>query len=308
MMFKNACRLICANFAEVWKILVYHLLSFAVCVGLLAIFYRNYFDYLNLASQKAGLSTIFETGTLYGSSFANALTIIVNFCVFFFQIMFTKNIGIGIFFCIIVFVVLPLLMNVGKVVMCELMYGYMSACQKQSFTATYLRTLPSSLAYSCVKVIYALPFNFLVLLGMWGLTRVNNSTFDFFMPFIFVLLSAILIAFKEILNAGWAPAKVVYNHNVFTSYTVGMRAVLRRGARVYSSFFIVYLLALILSMVLGLYSLIIILPIIPPFIHILEMVAFFSSQGMRFYVDNETILSPKRLEEVDKIEDAKYLI
>lgn len=38
------------------------------------------------------------------------------------------------------------------------------------------------------------------------------------------------------------------------------------------------------------------------------MVAFFSSQGMRFYVDGDTILSPKKLEEVDKIEDAKYLL
>ena len=87
-----------------------------------------------------------------------------------------------------------------------------------------------------------------------------------------------------------------------------MRAVFRRGARIFSTAFIIYLLALVLSMVLGLYALIIILPIISPLVHIFEITAFFSSQGMRFYVDNDTILSPKRLEEVDKIEDAKYII
>ena len=38
------------------------------------------------------------------------------------------------------------------------------------------------------------------------------------------------------------------------------------------------------------------------------MVAFFSSQGMRFYEDADTIISPKKLEEIDKIEDAKYLL
>lgn len=87
-----------------------------------------------------------------------------------------------------------------------------------------------------------------------------------------------------------------------------MRAVLRRGARVFSTSFIIFLLAIVLSVVLGLYAIIIILPLISPLLHIFEMVMFFSSQGMRFYVDNDTILSPKRLEEVDKIEDAKYLI
>lgn len=70
----------------------------------------------------------------------------------------------------------------------------------------------------------------------------------------------------------------------------------------------IFLLAIVLSVILGLYSIIIILPLISPLIHIFEMVMFFSSQGMRFYVDSDTILSPKRLEEVDKIEDAKYIL
>ena len=159
-----------------------------------------------------------------------------------------------------------------------------------------------------VKALYALPFNFIILLSMWGITRVNNNVFDHLLPFIFVIIAALLMAIKELFNAGWAPAKVVYDHNILSSYTIGMRAVLRRGARVYSSALIVYVLSVVLSMVLGLYAIIILLPVVPAFMHILEMVCFFSSQGMRFYVDNDTILSPKRLEEVDKIEDAKYII
>ncbi len=308
MMFKNSCKLLCANFAEVWKVLVYHILSIALCVGLLAVFYKDYIDFGTLASAKAGLKEVWESGTLYGATFAKALTVVANFIIFFFEFMFTKSVGIGIYFCVIIFILFPLLMNIGKVATCELMYGYMSACQKQSFTGTYLKTLRKSLAYSFVKVIYTLPINFLILLGLWGLTRVNNTTFDHFMPFAFVIISALLMAIKELLNAGWAPAKVVYDHNVFSSYTIGMRATMRRGARIFSTALIVYLLSIVLTMVLGLYSIIIILPIIPFFMHIFEMVAFFSSQGMRFYVDNDTILSPKKLEEVDKIEDAKYII
>jgi 1,4-dihydroxy-2-naphthoate octaprenyltransferase len=87
-----------------------------------------------------------------------------------------------------------------------------------------------------------------------------------------------------------------------------MRAGMRKGLTIFSTAFVIYLLAIVLSIILGIYSIIIILPIISPLLHIFEMVSFFSSQGMRYYVDNDTILSPKKLEEVDKLEDAKYIL
>ncbi len=307
MMFKNSVRLLCANFDKVWKLLVYHILSIGLVLALLCIFYNHYVDAGSFAYNESNLSGAFDSGTLYGSSLANGLTAVIDFVLIFFREIFS-NVGIGIYFCLISFILLPLLLNIGKYVTCEMMYGYMSSCQKQSFTGTYLKTLKNSLTYSIIKVFYCMPFNGLIVLSMWGLTRVDNAIFDYIMPFAFVIVPAILMAFKETFNAGWAPAKVVYNQNVFKSFMIGMRAVLRRGARVFSTAFVIFLLAIVLSVILGLYSIIIILPLISPLIHIFEMVMFFSSQGMRFYVDSDTILSPKRLEEVDKIEDAKYIL
>lgn len=309
MMFKNSCKLLSANFAEVWKLLVYHILSIGLCFGFLAIFHKDFITYFNIAYQDSGLSAVIGSGTLFGSgNIASALTMVADFVVIYLKVMFTTNAWLGVYFIFIIFYLLPVLMNIGKVVTCELIYGYMSACQKQSFTGTFLKTLKSSLAYSSIKVLYSIPFNILTLLSMWGLTRIQDSVFDYIMPFAFVIVPAIAMAFKETFNAGWAPAKVVYNHNIAKSYSIGMRAVLRRGTKVFSTAFVFYILAIVLSVVLGLYSIIIILPIISPLLHIFEMVSFFSSQGMRFYVDNDTILSPKKLEEVDKIEDAKYIL
>lgn len=309
MMFKNSFRLLCANFAEVWKLLVYHILSIGFCVGLLAIFHTEFIGYFNMAYAQSGLVDVFGSGTLFDSgNLALALTRVADFGLLYLKIMFTSAPWLGVYFLLIFFYVLPLLMNIGKIVTCELMYGYMSACQKQSFTGTFLKTLKTSLAYASIKVLYALPFNTLTILSMWGLTRVSSGAFNYIMPFAFVIVPAVFMAFKEVFNAGWAPAKVVYNHNIGKSYSIGMRAVLRRGDKVFSTAFIIYLLAIVISVVLGLYSIIIILPIISPLVHIFEMVCFFSNQGMRYYVDNDTILSPKKLEEVDKIEDAKYIL
>lgn len=308
MMFRNSLKLLCANFDKVWKLLVYQILSIAIYFALLCVFFNQYLDIITNAINQSGLASVTNTGIFLGSNLADGLTSAVDFVLIFFRDLFTTNVGYGIYFCILTFYFLPLLLNIGRVVMCEMLYGFMSSCQKQSFTGTFLKTLKTSLAYSSLKVLYAIPFNFLILLSMWALTRVDNYVFDYIMPFAFVIVPSLLMAFKETFNAGWAPAKVVYNQNIAKSFRIGMRAVLRRGARVFSTAFIIFLLAIVLSMVLGLYSIIIILPLVSPLVHIFEMVVFFSSQGMRFYVDTDTILSPKKLEEVDKIEDAKYII
>lgn len=307
MMFKNSVKLLCSNFDKVWKLLVFHILSFALCTALLCVFFDYYVSAWNAAFTDSTLNQMVESGTLYGSKLADGLTAAVDFIILFMQGVFA-NVGRGIYFVFILFILLPFLLNTGKIVICEMMYGYMSSCQKQSFTGTYLKTLRTSIVYSITKLFYSIPFNALIALSLWGLTRVQNNVFDYIMPLAIVLVPALLMAFKETFTAGWAPAQVVYNQNIFKSYAIGMRAVLRRGARVFSNAFVIFLLSLVLSVILGLYAIIIILPIISPFLHIFEMVMFFSSQGMRFYVDTDTIHTPKRLEEVDRIEDAKYII
>ncbi|MBO5394557.1 MAG: hypothetical protein J6A28_01460 [Clostridia bacterium] len=308
MTFKNSIKLLCANFTDAWKLLVYHIICIALCGGLLAIFAGQYIDFINIASAQVNLPGVFQSGTLYGASFPTALTTVVNFVLAFFSIMFVSNVGIGVFFCFIIFILLPFLFNVGKIVMCELSYGYMSACQKQSFTGTALKTLRLSLPYAAVKLVYSLPLNFIIALAVWGLTRIDFTGLEVLFPFVFVIAISLVCAFKQTVNAGWAPARVVYNSNIFKSYAIGVRAVARKVLATFSTALIIYLLAIVLSLVLGAYSIIIIVPIISPLLYIFEMTAFFQSQGMRFYVDGQTIFSPKKLEENDKIEDIKYLL
>lgn len=308
MMFKNSARLLCANFDKVWKLLVYHILCFALCFGLLAIFYDFFVSYIVSAWENAALSGVFANGTFYGYSVADVLHGLTHAVWGFFAGIFTANVGIGIYFCLIVFYLLPFLLNIGKYVVDEMMYGFMASAQKQSFTGTFLRTLGRSTQFASIKTLFAMPFNALIVASMFGLSVIQNDIFAYILPLAFAIIPALLFAFKQTFNAGWAPAMIVYDVNVFKAFSIGQRAILRRGARVFSTAFVIYLLAIVLSLILGVYAIIIILPIILPFSHIFEMTAFFSSQGMRFYVDLDTILTPKKLEEVDKIEKAKFIL
>lgn len=308
MMFKNSTKLLLANFDKVWKLLVYHILCFALCFGLLSVFYNFFAASIVSAWEEASLSGVFSSGTFYGYSVAGVLHGIVNAVIGFFITIFAENVWIGVYFCVIVFYLLPFLMNVGKYVVDEMLYGFMSSAQKQSFTGTFLRTLGKSTQFAAVKTLYALPFNALILLSMYGLSRIQNQVFDYIFPLALAVIPAIMFAFKQTFNAGWAPAMVVFDVGVAKAFMLGHRAILRRGARVFSTAFVICLLAIVLSLILGLYALIIILPIVLPFSDIFEMTAFFSSQGMRFYADYDTILTPKKLEEVDKIENAKFIL
>lgn len=307
MMFKNSIKLLCSNFNKVWKLLVYHILTIGICFGLLCVFGKAYSSSLTYAWGEANLDSYVQAGTLYGNSFFSALTSILNFVTIFFATIFT-NVGQGLYFCFVVFYILPFLFNIGKYVLLEMMYGYMSAGQKQSFTGCLLKTLPKSMAYASLKTLLALPFNALVVLGTWGLTRIESTFMVYLMPFLVVIIASLLMGVRQIFVGGWAPAKITYAHNIASSYGIGLRASFRRCATIFSSIFVIYLLTFVLTLVFGAYSLIVLLPLILPLVDIFEMVAFFSSQGMRFYVDSETIVSPKKLEEVDKIEDAKYIL
>lgn len=308
MMFKNSIKLLCANFDKVWKLLVFHILCYALCFGFLCVFYNLYTDSLILAWQNSKLTEVFKTGTFYGFTVSNVLAGIVNAIFFFFQSILTQNIFAGIYFCLIMFYLLPFLTNIGKYVTNEMMYGFMSSAQKQSFTGTLLRTLRKSCQFSAIKSLYSIPFNALIVFSIIGLAKIQNNIFDYVLPLALVIIPSILFAFKQTFSAGWSPAMIVFDVNVCKGYRLASRAILRRGARVFSTAFVIFLLAIVLSLILGIYAIIIILPIAFPLVDIFEMTAFFSSQGMRFYVDYDTILSPKKLEEVDKIEKAKYIL
>ncbi len=308
MMFKNTFRLFSSNFDKVWKTLVFQILSWGIVAALLAPFYGIISEAIKKAWVVSEIGANITNGTFYGVNVANALTSVCNMFIETIKLVFTTSVGAGVYSLIVIIFIHPILSNVRKYVNCEMLYGYMASSSKHGFTITLLRTLKRSLPYAALKSLYDIPFNALILASLLGLTYIENPAYGYAMPILIVIVPSICFAFKETFTAGWAPAMIVFDYNAAKAYPKGMKASLRRGLRVFSTAFVIYLLAFVLSMILGVYALIIILPVIFPLLDIFEMVMFFSSQGMRFYVDADTILTPKKLEEVDKIEDAKYLL
>ena len=92
------------------------------------------------------------------------------------------------------------------------------------------------------------------------------------------------------------------------SFKKGFKAISRRYFRVLSSIFVIIFFVGVVAIMFTTISLIALIPLASVAILMLEMVVFFDSQGMRYYVDLETIVSPKKLEECDKFNKVKNII
>ena len=58
----------------------------------------------------------------------------------------------------------------------------------------------------------------------------------------------------------------------------------------------------------GVYSLVVIVPAFAVIMVMSEIVVFFGNHGMKYYIDQDTIISPKKHEELDKINQIKFLL
>ena len=95
---------------------------------------------------------------------------------------------------------------------------------------------------------------------------------------------------------------------MFKGLKAGFKAVFRRFFKAFSTALVIFFLFFVLTYILTPCSVLITFPLLFVLINIFEMVMFYGSQGMKYYVDLDTIVSPKRLAEVDSFKKVKNLI
>ena len=126
--------------------------------------------------------------------------------------------------------------------------------------------------------------------------------------FIEIILLVVLFTLNKVTTTGWAPAVIVFGCSVFAGYIRGAKVVVRRFWRTLLVGLLIFLIFFLVTFIAGVYSLVVTVPIVAALLCMYDMTTFFTSQGMRFYVNNSTILTPKKLEEVDNINKARYII
>ena len=308
MTFKNYLKLAFANFDKTWKLVLYRVVVWILVIGLIAPCYNVFKTILTDMWNNELFEAFAGAGLFYGVITTPVLASAWIYCYTFVTTLFTSYTGIAIYIVVVLFVIRPVLMNMGRYVIDEMMYGFMSSYAKLGFCSTFIRTLKKSIPYGFFRMLYCLPFNFAVLALSYAFLFAQTEALVYAMPFIFLVGATLIMTIKQVFILGWAPAMVVYGENVFKSFNLGIKAVSRSFKKAFLFAFSTYFATILFVLGFGPFSLVILVPLYEVVSSMFETMFFFACQGMRYYIDKDKVLSSKKLEEQDTMANAKFLL
>lgn len=310
-MFKNSVKLFIANFSVFWKLLLYKIIAIGICVLLLIPTFSSWGHVLNSVDFFAGLGNFANT-TMFSSvtSFFEQLFILVDTFLKAIGLLLSYNLFSFIYSTVIVLFVLPFLMELSAIPTGEGLYSYMASLSKSSFVGTLIAKMGKSMFYALLRTLCTLPF--IALMGVtlyYMLSLVTiNSLWAIFVPVMVVIYFSIMTALMITFFSGWMPATVVFDISPINGMKKGFKAVFRRFFRVFSSILMIIIITTMFTFMFTTFSLFILVPLCSVCVVMLEMVMFFESQGMRYYVDLDSIVTPKKLEQCDRLKKVKDII
>ena len=316
MMYKNTFKLIFSNFNLVWKILAYLIISSLCVIGLI---YACSLPIVNVLQTEGVLPGIANLFTEFGTDFnvykllVDVVNTIETFCIVIVENISNLWIYVALLMAIIVFV-RPLICGFYKFATCNELYFYMSSNIKMGFTTSLFSTFKTNLKFQLCSFLVNCPIDLGLIVLFYFVAKwlISSSGLLLIAPILLIALWCLLLALKVAIFAGWMPAIVAFDCGIWEGLKRGVKVVLRRFTRTFSTSILV-LMTLFIVNVIGAVctfgaSLVVTFPLTLVSLLIFYMVVFYSSQGMRFYVDNTNVVTPQKMEETDGINNLKYII
>ena len=307
MTFLNSLKLFGTNWVKALKFILYYFVVWGLCIALLLPAFFEFKD-LILSSFETVNSASAMNG-VFGGSMGQSLFFLLNNTSYLVLAIFTQNLSMAIFAFAVVLIILPFLINIGKYTFNEMMYSYMTSKAKVGFFSALIRSLKRSVVFSLCKTLYNLCFVAIVLFSLYGLSLISDANFIvYFLPIVTYVVLVVLYTINQLTVLGWASAMIVFDCNVFSAYRKGVKAVKRHTLTTFATTSLYFALFWAIMIVFGAYCFVALVPIMSALLCIFDMVVFFTSQGMRFYINETQILTPKKLEEVDNIHKSASIL
>lgn len=314
MKFNNTVRLVLTNFSNVWKLLLYYIICVVISTLLLYPVVSPIFVKLSEARVFVELQTlfngIFSQPTGFIKAFYDILITIgqvlaVNANTLLFNYILTF---------VLLYLILPFMFGLAELAVGEVLYGYMTSQTTYSFTGAYFRNFGKSCVYSLAKLPTRVVLNLIFSFAIYGIIRLlalGNIVYTLLGVLIF-LACLVLYSFVITVFTCWMPALAVNGGSVYKAMFKGWRAVFRNFFSTFSNALAIVMCALVINFLFGVFTfttaLIVTLPLTVYSVTVYGMVAYFSNQGMRFYVYPDMFVTPKKIKEQETIKKLKFYI
>lgn len=312
IMFRNSGKLLFANFSTVWKVLLYYIIITLIGVGLVAPVFGSIGDILgrhDFYESLIELLSTFNIGNNILSSFATLSNVLATFaqCIVEYFVVYTAN---AIYLAVLFVIIMPFLYGLSSIAVGETLYGYMSSQAKVHFTGRLFSSIGKSVKYVLTKILIATPINLVLAFVVFQTFRLTTlqGPIKFAVPLFITIILCVLFAVRILIFSGWLPALIVNDCGVFEALKRGVKAVNRCFFKALSTLLVSIFIVFAVILLLGSIGLVIVFPIGLILFYVFSFVLFYEGHGMRYYVDGDTIITPKRLEEVDKFSKCKDLI
>ena len=312
MILKDALKLSFTNSNNIWKLLLYRFLCSLAILGLTTVIAWPIINVLIKDNFFVNLQKSFED-MLFTLSFEKLFLTIDNVIKNFNNIISSNSLVVQTILCgVFVVVLISFMEGYAKMALHQSVYGYMSSLTKYGFTNSYIANFGKATLLNLVMLITILPINILVWGGSYLMASALYPKIGVFAIVLTFFLLIVIVALKNAFFAGWLPAKIVHNEPVFKSLKLGFKATIRIFLKSISSFLIFTLGVFMLNIFAFAFTagvgLLITIPMTTLMLIIMGEVMYFESLGMRYYVDGEHIISPKKFEERDKFAKVKDII
>ena len=316
MIFKNTFKLLLSNFSLTYKVLIYKFLILLLALGLAGTIGTPFLMHLsdigffnNVISQVLTMFESINLGNIFialKDLFLLTLNVIINL---------DANIILNavLFFSVFI-LVYGLLGNFSELAVIDCLNSNLSSKTRLSYFKSLISKMFKSLFMTVIKFFISILYLVCIFaIFYFGFTSFDNVTelAKILIPTTMFLLFVIVTGIHLTLITGFAPSIIVNDEGVFKGLILGFKAIKKKFFTILSTAIMIVLILTISNLIVSVFSffagIIFTIPISYVIICLFKIVAFYESNGMRYYV-GDSIRTPLKKGEQDKIEKLKYIV
>lgn len=312
MMFKSTLKLSFTNFKRVWKLLLFRICYLLCVLGLTTVFAWNIIEalikdnfFVNLQNSFKELAFNLDFSKLFltvDSTVSGLVDIIKNGN---FIVQAILCVAFAIFFCAFFEAHGKMALHIG-------INGYMNSMVQYGFANSFVANFGKASLYALAFMITELPITLAIVFGVYFFASGLLSSLGMFAILLACILLVLLLSVKKTFFSCWLPAIAVNGEGVFKSLAKGVKAVSKAFCKALLSFAVFTTLGVVFSLFSVTFTfgigLVLVMPLWTLIDATLGQVVYYESYGMRYYVDSDEIISPKKLEQQDKFAKVKDII
>ncbi|MBR4270608.1 MAG: hypothetical protein IKQ31_02910 [Clostridia bacterium] len=317
MILSDTVRILGRNHYLLWKLILYILvcvlvvsgLALAICTPLVSElgrlgFWDELWGVINTLTFNFNADSIF-TGVY--QFLLDAGNLIVN--------NISTVLPLMIVFCVILVVGLKFTIGLVELPLADCVYNTMASNSKFNLGASFIKNLKSSVKLQLSKLCVVLPVEIIFAVlntSVLFLYAFDISWLNVLVPLIWVFVAIVLVSIKSTIFALWTPSKTIFECGIwqslkksFTSLKGNVCAMFGRSLLLVSLCFVLNILMVMFTWNIGLF---ITLPLSLFVFIVYGLVMTFYLNGLRFYLNEKEIITPKKKENWERVSSLKDFI